>query len=62
MIPEYAFGVRVEDTEVTLSQEHTEYGWFTLDDAAKAAQWDSSRTALWELDHRLRHGIGHRAA
>lgn len=62
VIPEYAFGVRAEDAEVTLSHEHTEYGWFTLDDAAKAVQWDSNRTALWELDHRLRHGIGHRAA
>ena len=62
VIPEYAFGVRVEDTEVTLSDEHTRYGWFTLDDAAKAVQWDSNRTALWELDHRLRHGITHRAA
>jgi dATP pyrophosphohydrolase len=62
VIPEYAFGARVEDTELTLSHEHTEYGWFTLDDAAKAVQWDSNRTALWELDHRLRHGTVHRAA
>lgn len=61
VIPEYAFGVRAEDAEVTLSHEHTEYGWFTLGDASKAVQWDSHRTALWELDHRLRHGLGHRA-
>jgi dATP pyrophosphohydrolase len=62
VIPEYAFGARVDDAELTLSHEHTEYGWFTLDDAAKAVQWDSNRTALWELDHRLRHGTVHRAA
>jgi dihydroneopterin triphosphate diphosphatase len=62
VIPEYAFGVRVEKSELTLSQEHTEYGWFALKDAAKAVQWDSNRTALWELDHRLRHGTVHRAA
>ena len=62
VIPEYAFGVRAEDAEVTLSDEHTEFGWFGLDDAVKVVQWDSNRTALWELDHRLRHGIGHRAA
>lgn len=55
MILEYAFGARVEDPELTLSEEHTEYGWLTLDGAAKAVQWDSNRTALWELDHRLRH-------
>jgi dATP pyrophosphohydrolase len=62
VIPEYAFGARVDDAELTLSHEHTEYSWFTLDDAAKAVQWDSNRTALWELDHRLRHGTVHRAA
>ncbi|CUU60596.1 hypothetical protein Ga0074812_14313 [Parafrankia irregularis] len=62
MIPEYAFGVRAEDAEVTLSDEHTEYGWFGLDGAARAVRWDSNRTALWELDHRLRHGIGCRVA
>ena len=59
MIPEYAFGVLVKDAEVTLSREHTEYGWFSLDDAAKAVQWDSNRTALWEMNHRLRHNLVH---
>jgi dATP pyrophosphohydrolase len=62
VIPECAFGARVDDGELALSHEHTEYGWFTLDDAAKAVQWDSNRTALWELDHWLRHGTVHRAA
>jgi dATP pyrophosphohydrolase len=62
VIPEYTFGVRAPGPELTLSDEHTEYAWFTLDDAAKAVQWDSNRTALWELDHRLRHGMTHRAA
>jgi dATP pyrophosphohydrolase len=33
VIPEYAFDACVEDTEVTLSDEHTEYSWFTLDAA-----------------------------
>jgi dATP pyrophosphohydrolase len=61
VIPEYAFGVRVEDAALTLSHEHTEYGWFSLDDAAKAVQWDSNRTALWELDHRLSRGAVSRA-
>ncbi len=63
VIPEYAFGARVEESELTLSQEHTEYGWFSLEDAAKAVQWDSNRTALWELDHRLaRHGSSSRVS
>jgi dATP pyrophosphohydrolase len=45
VIPECAFGARVDDGELALSHEHTEYGWFTLDDAAKAVQWDSNRIA-----------------
>lgn len=56
VIPEFAFGVRVDASELTLSVEHTEYGWFTLNAAMKAVRWDSNRTALWELDHRLRQG------
>lgn len=56
VIPEYAFGVRAPDERLALSGEHTEYGWFTLDEASKAVRWDSNRTALWELDHRLRSG------
>lgn len=61
VIPEYTFGARVEDAKLKLSHEHTEYRWFGLDDATKAVRWDSNRTALWELDYRLRHGMAHRA-
>lgn len=57
VIPEFTFGVRVDRPELTLSHEHTEYGWFDLDAALKAVRWDSNRSALWELDHRLRHGM-----
>ncbi len=56
VIPEYAFGAGVEDGRLRLSDEHTEYGWFGVDEACQAVRWDSNRTALWELDHRLRHG------
>jgi dATP pyrophosphohydrolase len=59
VIPEFAFGVRAVENRFTLSDEHTEYEWFTFDGATKAARWDSNRTALWELDHRLRHGLVH---
>ncbi|MGW6457694.1 NUDIX domain-containing protein [Streptomyces sp. NPDC055078] len=56
VIPEYTFGARAGTPELTLSDEHTEYDWFGLDAALKAVRWDSNRSALWELDHRLRHG------
>ncbi|MGH3828631.1 MAG: NUDIX domain-containing protein [Pseudonocardiaceae bacterium] len=58
VIPEYAFGAGVESAELRLSEEHTEYCWFGFDQASKAVKWDSNRTALWELDHRLRHRAG----
>ena len=61
VIPEFAFGVRAVEDGFTLSDEHTEYGWFSADGAAKAVRWDSNRTAVWELDHRLRHDLVHPA-
>jgi dihydroneopterin triphosphate diphosphatase len=57
VIPEYAFGAGTSSEKLQLSAEHTEYRWFSLDEAYAAVQWDSNRTALWELDHRLRHGL-----
>lgn len=54
VIPEYAFGVRAPDDRLTLSREHIECHWFDVDGAQAAVRWDSNRTALWELDHRLR--------
>ncbi|WP_432190877.1 NUDIX domain-containing protein [Streptomyces sp. bgisy027] len=54
VIPEFAFGVRVDSPELLLSNEHTEYRWLAFDAAMTAVQWDSNRSALWELDHRLR--------
>jgi dATP pyrophosphohydrolase len=48
VIPEYAFGLRIEGAELRLSHEHTEYRWFSFDDAMKTVRWDSNRTALWE--------------
>jgi dATP pyrophosphohydrolase len=62
VIPEYAFGLRAESGELRLSHEHTEYGWFSLDEACKMVRWDSNRTALWELDHRLAYNRSPRSA
>ncbi|MEV8034871.1 NUDIX domain-containing protein [Streptomyces sp. NPDC086182] len=54
VIPEHAFGVRADASELALSSEHTEYSWFSLNEAMSTVRWDSNRAALWELDHRLR--------
>lgn len=56
VIPEYTFGTCVAGQELRLSGEHTDYGGFDLDQAMAAVRWDSNRTALWELDQRLRSG------
>jgi len=62
VIPEHTFGVRVDSSELMISDEHSECRWFDFEEATKALQWDSNRTALWELDHRLRHGLLRRTA
>jgi dATP pyrophosphohydrolase len=57
VIPEYAFGVRCPSANLVLSDEHTAFLWFTFAEAVGKLKWDSNRTALWELDHRLRHNL-----
>lgn len=52
VIPEYAFGFACRE-EIKLSHEHTECVWLTYDEAIQKLQWDSNRTALYELNCRL---------
>jgi dATP pyrophosphohydrolase len=59
VIPQYAFGVRVEDRELTLSPEHTTYRWLRYEQADRMLKYDGNRTALWELNQRLK-GCGPR--
>lgn len=54
VIPEYAFGLEVADQEITLSREHSSYKWVSYDEAIEALKWDSNKTALWELNERLK--------
>ena len=57
VIPEYCFGVRVEDAELQLSYEHTEYKWLSYSHAMGVLHWDSNKGALWELNFRVRRGL-----
>ena len=59
VIPQYSFGVLVKNRQIVLSQEHTEYKWLKYQDAYNLLKFDDSKTALWELDRRLR-GLGPR--
>ncbi len=49
VIPEYSFGVEIEDEEVCLSDEHNECDWLDYETARDRLEWDSNKTALWEL-------------
>ncbi len=53
VIPEYTFGVEVDDEKIGLKDEHTEYKWGTYEEISEKLEWDSNKTALWELNHRL---------
>ena len=49
MIPEYSFGFACLD-ELVLSHEHTECIWLPYPEAREKLQWDSNKTALYELN------------
>ena len=57
VVPEYAFAVKVENTSLQLSREHTEYEWAAYARAYAMLQYDSNQTALWELNRRLELGV-----
>lgn len=53
VIPEYSFGIKINDGEVRLSSEHRRCEWLNYEAAANLLKWDSNKTALWELHRRL---------
>ena len=57
VIPEYTFAVRLTSTFLQLSHEHTEYKWLTYAEAQTLLQYDSNKTALWELNRRIALGM-----
>lgn len=57
VVPEYAFALRVGQKNIMLSEEHTEYRWADYETVRSLLQYDSNRTALWELDRRLKLGM-----
>ena len=54
VIPEYSFGVEVEGNDIQLSIEHTAYIWANYHEAIRLLRWDSNKSALWELDYRIK--------
>ncbi|UHP10078.1 NUDIX pyrophosphatase [Listeria marthii] len=57
VVPEYCFAIDLTDFsgEVKLSIEHGEFQWLSYEAASKVLEWDSNKTALYELNERLKH-------
>jgi len=62
VIPQHCFGVQAPGSELTISQEHSEYRWMSFSEAFHMLHFDGNRTALWELDCRLRGVSPHATA
>jgi len=56
VIPEYCFGVLIENKALLRSGEHAEYLWVSYEEAMNCLRYDSNKTALWELRERIRDG------
>jgi dihydroneopterin triphosphate diphosphatase len=55
VIPNYCYAADCSAIELALSYEHTEYKWMHYDEGYNALRWDNNKTALWELNERLRN-------
>ncbi len=53
VVPEYSFGAEVFGDRISLSVEHKECAWLDYETARGRLEWDSNKTALWELHSRL---------
>lgn len=52
VIPECSFAFECE-SELTLSNEHTEYKGLTYNEARKLLKWDSNKVAMYEINCKL---------
>ncbi len=53
VVPQYCFAVEVENRNLRISAEHTEYIWSDYDTAYELLHWNSNKNALWELNYKL---------
>ena len=52
VLPEYSFAFECT-SDLVLSGEHVSYQWLSYEEALERLQWDSNKTALYELNCRL---------
>ncbi|MEO7819861.1 MAG: NUDIX pyrophosphatase [Actinomycetota bacterium] len=55
VIPQHTFAVEVTSRELKLSAEHTAYQWLSYAEAAATLYWQSNKSAVWELNERLKN-------
>jgi dATP pyrophosphohydrolase len=62
MVPEIVYGIKINSQELKISNEHNKFLWASARDAIKKLKYDSNRSAVWELDYRLKNnclnGVG----
>jgi dihydroneopterin triphosphate diphosphatase len=57
VLPEYCFAVNAENATIKISAEHTEFIWASFEKANELLHWETNKTALFELDHRIRQNL-----
>lgn len=54
---EYSFSVKFDNIDIVLSDEHSLYSWMSFEEAKKLLKYDSNKSALWELNEKIKRGI-----
>ena len=54
---EYGFAVDISNQKISLSNEHEEYRWVNYAQAQELLKYDSNKSALWELNEKLKRKI-----
>lgn len=57
VVPEYSFAVNIERGDLKLSDEHVQYKWLDYEGTIKILKYDSNKTALGELNSRIKKGL-----
>ncbi len=54
VVPEYSFAVNIGNRQIKLSSEHENMQWCNYEEAMSKLEYDSNKTALWELNEKLK--------
>ena len=54
VVLEYSFAINIGDRQIELSNEHETMQWCNYEEAMSKLEYDSNKTALWELNERLK--------